>query len=667
MNDAVIPPEPRRDISNPFGNSASSAPAGALAVAEQQRSIAEVQARMIIARSNPRDPIKAVDLILQDCTRPTLAEKALYSYARGGTDITGPSIRLAEAIAQRWGNLSSGFKELSRSNGYSEVVAYAWDLQSGYYDERQFQVRHWVDTRRGGRPATDEREIYELTANAAQRRKRAVLLTVIPGDVVEAAIAQCEETLHANADTSVEAMQRMVDAFAEFEVTKDQIEKRIQRRLDSIRPAQVVLLRKIYASLNDGMSEASDWFEAEGAAQTGGVWGAMEQAHAANPLPPAPAAAGPTRRSTRKAPAKEAAQEQSNPATNGAGTARQGAEQGDPDPQTNIGQTAPARTAGETPVTDQGTSASAGEVTRPANAGAALGASAPEENTPQTSSGAPFAVWLIDGDGVALDDTDEFTDPVAFATAYAEAHDKMFPPERPSFVRANAASLAMAEALNPEGVHNALRPPSPPPPAPKSESDDPRLPLGDQPDMAVVPKAAKPTKAAFVAYNEALKQKLAAATTEAAVSHIGAVNTENINAMPNAYRLAAVEIIEMRRKEMVAPAAPATRLPSTEDLVADIYSLNTSEAVLFWVNTPRIRGILDELQRTDRPGWVRVMSVANSVYIRMLVEACTTQGQCDGLLGDKTANEVLDWLNEHDSKAYDTIVAFAKEHRSTLN
>jgi hypothetical protein len=44
-------------------------------------------------------------------------------------------------------------------------------------------------------------------------------------------------------------------------VTKEQIEKRIQRRIDAIQPAQVVTLRKIYASLRDGMSVAADWFE----------------------------------------------------------------------------------------------------------------------------------------------------------------------------------------------------------------------------------------------------------------------------------------------------------------------------------------------------------------------------------------------------------------------
>lgn len=259
---------------NPFGTGQEVTTLGAFAAAEQQRGIAEVQARMIIARSNPRDQQKCMDAILRDCTRPALAAQAQYHYARGGTSIDGPSIRLAEAVARRWGNIASGIKEVSRAGGYSECVAYAWDLETGYYDERQFQIKHWRDTKQGGYLLTDERDIYELISNFGQRRKRAVLLAVIPGDVIEAACEQCEETLNANVDLSPEALKKMADAFqTEFGVTRGQIEKRCQCRLEAIRPAQVVQLRKIYISLKDEMSRAEDWFDAT-------MWTEVERRHA---------------------------------------------------------------------------------------------------------------------------------------------------------------------------------------------------------------------------------------------------------------------------------------------------------------------------------------------------------------------------------------------------
>lgn len=250
---------------NPFSNAPVAAkPTGnAAASSDQQRAITEVQAAMMIARMNPRDTIAAMDRILNACARPTLADAAVYTYGKGGTDVSGPSIRLAEAMAQAWGNMQFGIRELDQRNGESTVQAFAWDIETNTRREVTFQVPHIRYTRSGAKKLEDPRDIYEMVANQGSRRLRACILAVIPGDVTEAAVNQCEITMKTKADTSPEAMQKMVGAFGAFGVTKEQIEKRIQRRLDAIQPAQVVSLKKIYASLRDGMSSAADWFEAE--------------------------------------------------------------------------------------------------------------------------------------------------------------------------------------------------------------------------------------------------------------------------------------------------------------------------------------------------------------------------------------------------------------------
>jgi hypothetical protein len=226
-----------------------------------QREIAEVQASIAIAKRFPRDQIQALDRITIACQRPGLAESALYSYARGGTEITGPSIRLAEAIAQQWGNLDFGIREIEQRHGESTVEAYAWDLETNTRQKKTFQVRHKRFTKKGSYDLTDPRDIYELVANQGARRLRACILGIIPGDVVESAQNQCEQTLKAKADISPEAVKKMVTAFENFQVTKEMIETRIQRKLESITAAQVIALRKIYNSLKDGMSKAADWFE----------------------------------------------------------------------------------------------------------------------------------------------------------------------------------------------------------------------------------------------------------------------------------------------------------------------------------------------------------------------------------------------------------------------
>lgn len=235
----------------------------------QSRELAETQTKYLMAERFPRNEVAAMDRILNAFSRPTLAEKAAYQFARGGSDIAGPSIRAAEAIAQQWGNMDSGWRELQRGTDatgvpFSEVEAFCVDLQSRNSKRLQFIVRHWRDTKKGGYKLTDERDIYELCANQAQRRLRACILASIPGDVTEAAMQQSEVTLKSKADTSPEAMLKMVEAFSVFGVTREHIEKRIQRRLDAIQPAQVVSLKRIYASLRDDMSTAADWFDVDG-------------------------------------------------------------------------------------------------------------------------------------------------------------------------------------------------------------------------------------------------------------------------------------------------------------------------------------------------------------------------------------------------------------------
>jgi hypothetical protein len=233
---------------------------------DQSRAVAEVQAAMMVARMNPRDPVAAVDRILNACARPSLAEAAIYQYSRGGADVAGPSIRLAEAIAQQWGNIKTSVRELEQSPGMSVVQAIAWDLETGYQCDKVFHVPHVRHTKAGTKRLEDPRDIYELVANQAARRLRACILAVIPGDVTEAAVKQCEVTMHTSADTSPETVAKMMAAFAGYSVTKEQIETRIQRRLDAIQPAQLVSLKKIYASLRDGMSSPGDWFDAAAAA-----------------------------------------------------------------------------------------------------------------------------------------------------------------------------------------------------------------------------------------------------------------------------------------------------------------------------------------------------------------------------------------------------------------
>ena len=180
--------------------------------------------------------------------------------------MTGPSIRLAEMLAQNWGNMTFGVRELEQRNGESTCEAFAWDMETNARQTKVFQVRHIRHTRQGDKALTDPRDIYELVANNGARRLRACILGVIPGDIVEEAVQACDLTLKTKFKVTPERIKALTEKFAEYKVTTEQIENRIQRRIQAMEPAQMASLGKIYNSLKDGMSKPEDWFETTPAA-----------------------------------------------------------------------------------------------------------------------------------------------------------------------------------------------------------------------------------------------------------------------------------------------------------------------------------------------------------------------------------------------------------------
>lgn len=230
------------------------------------RQAQEVQGAIVMAKKFPRDEYDAMERIKRTCQRATLAEQAIYSYPRGGQTVMGPSIRLAEALAQNWGNIDYGVIELEQKNGSSEMMAYAWDLESNTRVTKIFTVEHKRDTRKGTYQLTDSRDIYEATANFGARRMRACILGVIPGDVVDMAVGECKETVRKGIGKEPinERVTKLINAFkVEFKVTREQIEKYAERNCADFGEDEFINLKGVYKALKDGQAKAEDYFPVE--------------------------------------------------------------------------------------------------------------------------------------------------------------------------------------------------------------------------------------------------------------------------------------------------------------------------------------------------------------------------------------------------------------------
>lgn len=245
----------------------------ALAANAEARAIAEIKAQVLMARQFPREASLAADRILNECKRPTLAEAAVYSFPRGKETITGPSIRLAEVLARNWGNNTFGYEVLERKptvnsrTGSSVIRAYAWDLETNTYVSRQFEVKHWRQTRNGGYALTEDRDIYELESNMASRRMRACILQMIPGDITSAAVRACRMTESSGLSQKMEdknerakLISGTVKVYERMGVTQADLEEMLKAKVEDWTADHMLRLKEVVNAIRDSVSTIGDYF-----------------------------------------------------------------------------------------------------------------------------------------------------------------------------------------------------------------------------------------------------------------------------------------------------------------------------------------------------------------------------------------------------------------------
>ncbi|PEM35888.1 hypothetical protein [Bacillus pseudomycoides] len=227
------------------------------------RQAQEVQMAMYVAKNFPRDTYDAFQRIMKECERKLVAENAVYQYPKGGQKVQGPSIRLAEVIARNWGNIDYGIIELDQKDGESSMMAYAWDLETNTRQTKIFTVKHERKAKGKTNKLTDSRDVYELTANMGTRRMRACILGIIPGDIVDAAVQKCNDTLvNGQKEPLEDRLRKALDAFKkDFGVTKEMIEDSFQLNIDAFTEHDFVKLGRIYTSIREGVGKKEDFFD----------------------------------------------------------------------------------------------------------------------------------------------------------------------------------------------------------------------------------------------------------------------------------------------------------------------------------------------------------------------------------------------------------------------
>lgn len=230
---------------------------------EQARAIAQVKGALIVAQDAPRDEMRAATRMREACALKALAEQAFYRYSRGDGQVTGESIHLATELARCWGNLDYGISELRRDTvrGESEMLAYAWDLETNARVTNTFIVPHMRDRKGGPVALVDMRDIYESNANHGARRLRECIFRVLPRAFIEEAKELCTRTLQDGGGVPLaKRREDLLEAFAALGISRQRIERKVGQPADRLSALDIGTLGVVYRSLKRGETTAEEEF-----------------------------------------------------------------------------------------------------------------------------------------------------------------------------------------------------------------------------------------------------------------------------------------------------------------------------------------------------------------------------------------------------------------------
>lgn len=218
----------------------------------------EVRAMAAIARDNPRNEQLAITRMQNSCGRLRTAEKAFYRLNRDGQQVSGLTVQLARELIRCWGYVNSGITEIARREGYSEMMAEAWDIDGGVRTFSTFTAPHRRNGGNGIRDLVDTQEIFENNASVGARYLRACLLGLLPLWYREEAQDLCLDTLANGADIGQEGpplaqrQQQVITMFEGLAVTVAQLVRKIGRPETQWTAGDVATLRVIGKSITAG-------------------------------------------------------------------------------------------------------------------------------------------------------------------------------------------------------------------------------------------------------------------------------------------------------------------------------------------------------------------------------------------------------------------------------
>ncbi len=185
---------------------------------------AEIDMQISTAHAYPRSMDRVAKRVMSLVTlSKESAESCVYALPRGGKNIMGPSIRLAEMLYSQWGNCRGGTRitEVNRKERYVEAEGVFHDLETNAMTTKRVR-KNIVD--RNGKLFNDD--MINTTSNAvAAIAFRNAILSGIPrmiwGEAYEVALV----TMRGDSKTLAQRHDDVMKGFAAFGLNAEQVYK----------------------------------------------------------------------------------------------------------------------------------------------------------------------------------------------------------------------------------------------------------------------------------------------------------------------------------------------------------------------------------------------------------------------------------------------------------
>ena len=214
-----------------------------------QLATAEINALVSTARAYPRSIKNARHTMTELATLDEqAAQECMYALPRGGKSIEGPSIRLAELVAQSWGNcrVAARTTHIDRTEKFVEAEGVFLDAQTNTATMARVR-RRIVDSK--GRVYNDD--MILTTCNAAQSiARRNAILSGVPRAVWRQAYDASRNVVMGDIKTLANRRSEALTAFGRFGLTAAQVFKIMGvEDADGIGLEKLVTLRGTYSAL----------------------------------------------------------------------------------------------------------------------------------------------------------------------------------------------------------------------------------------------------------------------------------------------------------------------------------------------------------------------------------------------------------------------------------